>query len=278
MKRKVLFVASLIVATATFAQDGLTSKKGEAILPEAGDWALGFDGASFVNYFGNLANGTTNNTMTMPWHSSNNTIYGKLYKDETTAYRALIRIGMGSSSSETTPFDANTDSSYVNTNKTSNGFTFIVGAGIEKRKGSTRLQGFYGAQALFGMIGGGSNSTDFGKELSNANTNFGLPRVTETKFGNTLTFGIQGFIGVEQFVLPKISLGAEYSWGFAFQSTGETEESSEYWGITPQEATLTPVPADHQVEETNVVAGKSSGFSLDTGNTGTASLKLLFHF
>ncbi|PKK92420.1 MAG: NAD(P)(+) transhydrogenase (Re/Si-specific) subunit alpha, partial [Tenericutes bacterium HGW-Tenericutes-7] len=35
MKRKVLFVASLVLATATFAQDGLTSKKGEAIFKES---------------------------------------------------------------------------------------------------------------------------------------------------------------------------------------------------------------------------------------------------
>ena len=63
MKKKVLFVASLFLATATFAQDGLTSKKGEAYLPEAGDWALGFDANPFLNYAGNMFNGSLNNTL-----------------------------------------------------------------------------------------------------------------------------------------------------------------------------------------------------------------------
>ena len=58
MKRKVLFVASLFLATATFAQDGLTSKKGEAYLPEAGDWSIGFDAGALTSYAGNMFNGT----------------------------------------------------------------------------------------------------------------------------------------------------------------------------------------------------------------------------
>ena len=34
----------------------LTSKKGETMLPEAGDWAVQFDAAPFLNYAGNLFN------------------------------------------------------------------------------------------------------------------------------------------------------------------------------------------------------------------------------
>ncbi|NQX97221.1 MAG: hypothetical protein HRT73_04970 [Flavobacteriales bacterium] len=120
MKKKVLFVASLFLATATFAQDGLTSKKGEAYLPEAGDWALGFDANPFLNYAGNMFNGSLNNTLNLPWYSANNTIYGKMYKDETTAYRMQVRIGMGSTSLDGPVQDQGTDSSYVNTGKSSN--------------------------------------------------------------------------------------------------------------------------------------------------------------
>ena len=56
MKKRVLLVASIFAATFTFAQDGaeLTSKKGETILPEAGDYAIGFNAAPFLNYAGNL--------------------------------------------------------------------------------------------------------------------------------------------------------------------------------------------------------------------------------
>ncbi|MCB0380481.1 MAG: hypothetical protein KDD24_04440 [Flavobacteriales bacterium] len=61
MKKRLLFVAAIFAATATFAQDGLTSKKGEAYLPEAGDWAIGIDANPFLNYAGNLFNGNTGN-------------------------------------------------------------------------------------------------------------------------------------------------------------------------------------------------------------------------
>ncbi len=279
MKKRVLFVASLFLATATFAQDGLTSKKGEAFLPEAGDWAIGFDANPLIGYFGNLANGSTGNNLNLPWFdSTSKVIYGKMFKDENTAYRAKVRIGLGSSSSETTPFDPNTDSSYVNKNKTSNGFTFIVGGGIEKRRGSTRLQGVYGAEALIGIIGGGNTSTTYGKDLSANNTNLGSPRVLKTSNGNTLTFGVNGFIGVEYFIMPKISLAAEYTWGLSFNSTGATNQDTEYWGLTPAEAASANPPSDHLVTESNVTAGKSNSFSFDTANTGSASLTVLFHF
>src|SRR5690606_18278404 len=146
MKRKVLFVASLFLATATFAQDGLTSKKGEAYLPEAGDWAIGFDGTPFLGYVGDVFNGTTNNNVTATWVGNNPamTIVGKYFKDESTAYRAKLRIGFGSQTMKNT-FDTSTTTltGEITDEMKSSHFMLTLGGGIEKRKGNTRIQGFY---------------------------------------------------------------------------------------------------------------------------------------
>jgi len=299
MKRKVLFVASLIMATATFAQDGLTSKKGEAILPEAGDWALGFDAAPFINYFGNFANGTTNNSMNAAWLSGDSitsmAIVGKMFKDETTAYRAKIRIGFGSTSNDVLGFyDADADPTtneveFTNTNKTSN-FNLVLGGGIEKRRGSTRIQGFYGAEALIAFAS--SNRTwDYGRDY-NANwfANETAPigniqgsalaeRVTERKAGSTFSFGLRAFIGVEWFIAPKVSLGAEYGWGLGLSSTGEGEETIEYWGFTENSTATEP-----SVQSETLKTGGKSSFQLDTDNNGSSifggsgQINLIFHF
>jgi len=300
MKRKVLFVASLFVATATFAQDGLTSKKGEAYLPEAGDWAIGFDGTPFLNYAGNMFNGTQGNALNAAWvgNQPNNTatanlnggtIYGKMFKDENTAYRAKLRIGFGSGSNETLGFyDQDADAStnqveYTNTAKTS-GFAVTLGAGIEKRKGNTRIQGFYGGEVLIGL-GNSSQSWDYGRayteenhliigdeELPNGNVQ-GAPdaqRVTERKAGSTFQLGLRGFIGVEWFVAPKVSLSAEYGWGLAMASTSGGEETVEYFGFA-EGATAEGLNTE------TIKTGGQSTFGIDTDNNA-ATIAILFHF
>ncbi len=74
----------------------------------------------------------------------------------------------------------------ANFNADTEDFSFGLGYGKEYRKGNTRLQGFYGYQGFVGMI----YNDDFTTLL-----NPGL------------------FIGCEYFILPKIALGAEYSYG-----------------------------------------------------------------
>ena len=64
MKTKVFLLAiALGLGSFSFAQDDdvLTGKDGAAILPAAGDWALGFDAAPILNYAGNMLNGNTMN-------------------------------------------------------------------------------------------------------------------------------------------------------------------------------------------------------------------------
>jgi hypothetical protein len=283
MKKRLLFVAAIFAATATFAQDGLTSKKGEAYLPEAGDFALGFDANPFLNYAGNLFNGNTSNSIGAgaTWFAPNMAIYGKMFKDEKTAYRGMLRIGFGSTTVGTvvnlyeTPsaVTAGTDKEF--TNEVKNSYNNIVlGAGIEKRRGNTRIQGIYGGMLMIGF-GGSSTENTYGLALNDsttaANPSLNGPRTTETKNGSTFMLGIQGFAGVEWFFAPKVSLGAEYTWGLSMNSTGEGETTTEEWKLATPTAT-----ANSLVTET-AKTGKSSQFGIDTGISG-ARISLNFHF
>ena len=52
-------------------------------------------------------------------------------------------------------------------------------------------------------------------------------RTVETKNGATFTLGARAFIGAEYFILPKMSLGAEYGWGIGLSTTGSGTQTIE---------------------------------------------------
>lgn len=281
MKKRLLFVAAIFAATATFAQDGLTSKKGEAYLPEAGDWAIGIDANPLFNYVGNMANAGTNgaNTLNANWFRSN-TIYGKMFKDENTAYRVAVRLGFGSNTVGSTVQLLATPSAVQTTdytNEVKSSYNAInLGFGIEKRRGNTRIQGVYGAMLNIGF-GGGKTEYTYGLALGDssvtANPSLSGTRPTEMKNGSTFELGITGFAGVEWFFAPKVSLGFEYSWGLSMQSTGESETTTEEWAVTPGAAAGT----NPSLQTVTTKGGKASSFALDTGLSGS-SISLNFHF
>jgi hypothetical protein len=281
MKKRLLFVAAIFAATATFAQDGLTSKKGEAYLPEAGDFALGFDANPFLNYAGNLFNGAAGNNIgagaTWFGGAPGMAIYGKMFKDEKTAYRGMLRIGFGSTTVGTvvnlfeTPSATDTKE-FTNEVSTSSN-NIVLGGGIEKRRGNTRIQGIYGGQ-IYIAFGGSSTENTYGIALNDsttaANPGMATTRTTKVENGSTFGLGIAGFAGVEWFFAPKVSLGAEYTWGLSMNSVGESKTTTETWGVAPG-ATTTSL----QTKTAN--GGKSSSFGIDTGISG-ARISLNFHF
>lgn len=291
MKKRLLFVAAIFAATATFAQDGLTSKKGEAYLPEAGDWAIGIDANPFLNYAGNLFSGSTSqNTIGAgaTWFAPGMAIYGKMFKDEKTAYRAMVRLGFGSTSvgsvvelyADSAAAANGTTTEYTNEVKSSDR-NIVLGFGLEKRRGNTRIQGVYGAQLMIGF-GGGSSEYTYGLAYSAASTisetsgnvtnaGYGGPRTTASTAASSFMLGINGFIGVEWFFAPKVSLGAEYTWGLAMTSAGATETTTEEWKYASPTATTRSL-----VTKTSK-GGESSSFSLDNGISG-ANISLNFHF
>lgn len=277
MKTKVFFVAALVglgsIANAQTTQ--VTNDKGSVVTPEAGDWAIGFNAAPMFDYVGNMFNGSTSNSLSTQFIDANNAIYGKMFVDENTAYRASIRIGTGSTTIGSVYGGMNGDS-LTNTAKYS-GSAIVLGGGIEKRRGHGRLQGYYGGELQISL--GGSQSTEnyeYAVTADTANFNagvlvdeFGDPSLSRTdskKYGTTFGLGLRGFIGAEYFVLPKISIAAEYGWGLGFSSTGAAET-----------VTTTLDPTDNTTEQTTVLGGKSSSFNIDTDNLSGA-IRVMFHF
>ncbi len=207
MKKKVLLIAALFTAGLSFAQDGLTSKKGVPILPEAGDWAIGFDASNLLEFGGNMLNGNTSNTLSSFGPQNAGMISGKKIIDANKAYRVMGNLGFGTS----------TNSPSDSVSVTSSGFNLGVGLGIENRRGKGRLQGVYGPMA----------SISFGTESTETETTSGSDVSTVTvKPGAKIALGVSYFAGVEYFFAPKMSLGAEVSYGLSLNIVGESETSS----------------------------------------------------
>jgi len=320
MKKSLTILALACVVTGANAQD-LTSKKGEQILPEAGDWSIGVNANPFLEYMGNFFGKSANNTApTFSFLTTNQTITGKYFTEAQMAYRASLRIGFGGNTQRamvddraylSTPSNATVNTYPTITPQVENSWkhsTTNIGlaVGMEKRKGKTRLQGFYGAELGLNL----SSSKDvfeYGNTLkpqplvpgpndpnvdvdptddafsgsnnivASVNTS-GNPtgRITERKNGTTFTFGLRAFIGVEYFMLPKISLGGEFGWGLGLRTQGKSTTTIESVGNKGGGA------AD-EVGTTTVESSKNGGFALDTDNTNSifgpsAQIRLNFHF
>ncbi|MFN5345818.1 MAG: hypothetical protein ACK5B3_01225, partial [Bacteroidota bacterium] len=229
----------------------MNSKKGTPILPESGDWSIGIGANSSLNYFGNLLNGNADNSaMSFDWTNGNeNVITGKMMKDANTAYRAKVRLGFGSTTSDNQSVDLDGDGAAdIDSVEIKNGGSNInLGAGIQMYRGKGRVRGFYGAEANIGL--GSAKETWTATDLS-----------VEAKAGSTFNLGIRGFIGVEYFFAPKMSLSGEFGWGLGLSSTGASETTVTFAGTT-----------------TTTTGGKSSSFGLDTDNAG-AAINLNFYF
>jgi hypothetical protein len=245
--KKSLLILAMFIGGAVTAQDNMTSKKGTPILPEAGDWSIGIGANSTLEYFGNLMNGN-NSAPSFDWQSSPNVIRGKMMKDANTGYRLGLRLGFGSNKeTEEAPNPGD-----LKETKES-GMDINLMAGIEKRRGKGRLQGVYGGEAGIGLSSGKTTMT--------YNGNAAAGSTLEMKDGSGFSFDLRGFIGVEYFFAPKMSVGGEFGWGLGISSVGAGDTKI----------------ADGNGGSTSAKTGKSSSFGFDTDNAD-ASINLNFYF
>jgi len=288
MKNNTLAICFSLIVGAIVAQP--VSKKGENYLPQEGDWAIGIDANPFLRYLGNFFSEADNPAPFADFSNDRIAITAKKFVKDDFAYRAGLRFNVFSDKNRAfspefsvDPTNTTVEDSYSRT------FTnFIFSAGVEKRKGKTRVQGFYGAEAFLGF-GTESHKFEYGNDITQENTNPDRTQfelgfqddtrqitnisetgafMTEFNKGFELTAGARAFLGAEFFILPKMALGFEYGIALAFAFTGNSEIVEEQWSV--------PVGGDSEQFVTTVTnEGGSSSFSLDNDITGGA---LFFSF
>jgi hypothetical protein len=343
MKKTVLIVPALFMSMFTYAQgshsvactsdDPVLNRKGHAILPKAGDIALGFNAVPamdfvfnslrYVSIMGNSAPAAVN--VAAPTNQyvngSNNQIVAKYFLEDKAAVR--VKIGFNTLSGRMTNRVQDAEAMYAASLGTAEDVqaaslirvedqlkysksNILVTAGYEMRRGYRRLQGFYGGEIGIGGTSMRQNVT-YGNAFSDVyavqyTTNFNsfntanqLPtsgrtvRNLYTKERGGVRFGLRGFIGIEYFVFSKISISAEYGWGYSIVTRRGAKSTQEVF-VNGQNG---PTVFQEEVNQDN--SEKTKGFSVDNnaanifsmnntlgGNTnlsgGAGAITLLFHF
>jgi len=309
------------VAQEASSSEEVLSKKGHPVLPKAGDIALGFNAFPVIDFLGQVVrigsnNGVNGSNSTVAFtQNANNNIVGKYFLDDKTAIR--VRFGLNSTSrtdrnlvlDSKAIFAAESgtqeeqqaasllrveDTRYSKTNN------FTLALGYEKRRGYRRLVGVYGAELGFSRQNSKNDfvyANDFSNEFtthyttgggfatqSTQNPNGGtVTRINSEKTAGQWAFGVRGFIGIEYFVFSKISIAAEYGFGYSFGATKRLTRTQETY---LQGSTGAMVVKEEEIDIDSPDA--SRGFGVDNGinsifNRSTiggssASLSLLFHF
>lgn len=297
MKKQILTIAAFAgLSAASFAQDAPTSKNGYTVLPESGDYAIQMDATPILDFALNAVNimNNTGNTAQHPGYVSGfgQTIVGKYFIADDQAIRGKVAINTTANSTKTYGDDPLTPTAGINGTaenillETSRVRTvdILLAGGMEWRRGHNRLQGFYGGEVFLGFASSGTtNKYEIEYNQTAADSGYiasGSSRTLSDKNGLSITFGLRGFAGVEYFVLPKISIGAEFGWGFGITTNPRGSVETENWGIEPGSSGTT----DAQYIETNEgnSSGSGMGFQVDDGTSsalgGSAALTATFHF
>jgi hypothetical protein len=321
-----LFSTMLVYSQETGGDEVVRNKKGHEVLPKAGDIGLGFNAVPLMDVVANMIRfnqpvGAINSNANQYVQGSNNQIVGKYFLTATSAIR--VRLGVNTLSGSFTnqvqdakamynaSFGTNDDIQAASLMKVEDKLRFsksnvLVTVGYEMRRGYRRLQGFYGAELA---VGGTSarQSVSYGNAFSdqhavqftsNFNTssvntqNPGSARITrnlDARHRGGLRFGLRGFVGVEYFVFSKISVGAEYGWGYSVTTRRGEKSTQEVYQVGQNGPSVF-------AEELNVDnSERIKGFSVDNnagnifslnntlgGNTnlggGSGAITVIFHF
>ncbi len=297
-KLTLLFVTLTFIIVNVQAQDDeLVSKKGFKILPEAGDIAIGVDVAPFINTLNFMGGTSTGPKMSF---GDNLSIFGKYYANANMAYRVKFAMNRISSTENNYVLDQTvlgaTENDVVEDKGTFCYSKIAVSVGFEKRRGNSRLQGYYGADFFFqyanGSVGntnltatygnafGPSNTTPVSTDFVNGGEFATGKRTTEINAGSSLGLGLRGFVGVEYFIAPKISLGGELGWGAAYQIGFDGSETTEEWdAVSNTVKTITEKNGGQDNQFIIGSTGATQGFFETNGWLGlTGNINIIFHF
>ena len=230
-----------------------TSRRGVALLPKAGDFALGIEASPMLTYLGGFLSSSGATAPT--FDGVNQTIYGKYFLNNDRAIRARLSLyTYNRMNKSVVPNDWELANNPLNAEATVIDVRHLssvkvdLGVGYEFRRGHGRVQGFYGGEVTLGYNGGEKEKYDWANPMTEVNqtpsrtnswTTGSTNSVTNTASrtleynpGKTISAGLGGFVGVEYFFAPQISLGGELGLGVKFSMTGQNETTTESWNAS----------------------------------------------
>ena len=176
--KRISFLLSFFFCINIFSQD-LVSGKGENILPEEGDWSIGTTAHPIINFISSIFTDESS-SLTMPSFGDDLYFYMKKFTSSDRAIRYIAGAD----------FDMHEET-----------WNIGLGYGVERRKGTTRLQGMWGYTGFIG-VGDTFDSADL----------LSIPTaIYEDTYNMNMSFS--AFIGCEYFIAAKIAIGAEYHYG-----------------------------------------------------------------
>lgn len=319
MKIKILLASACMILASTTYVDAKKPEKN--YLPEAGDVTIGVNAVPFLNYLGNMFGKQKNNKINpaeiggvpaVPGlDNPTMSIFGKYFLTDQTALRLNVGIGINSiTQSQYVTDDAAAVNDPLSQDVVEDTYKYrnsgmSVAVGYEWRRGSKRLQGYWGGQAILAysnskhFFGYGNAITEVNQiptafadgdrdgtydysgwdDPDNLPDGISLPTVSASdnvggnsrllmqSDGRSWTYGVGGFVGVEYYIAPKISIGCEMSLNLLWTTGSKKYQKSERFN-----------PDFNRVEENTRWTGKSdSGFRFGTENIGT-SLFVAFSF
>ena len=292
MKRYILIFALCVLSLANVKAQEETKK---VYLPEQGDFAISFDATPVLKYVGNIFNGNTNNTLEnlsgtpITANGIENfkidnitpdvSIIGKYMITDNIALRANIGVQLRSMTKNVyvaddleNIFNPLNEKKLIDTRYDKmNGFSAILGA--DYHKGNSRIQGIFGGGIIFGFNNVKSEysyanaMTVLNQNPSSAWDLTNGHRTLSEVTNNNFFIGFAGNVGVEYFVMPKVSLGAQVNLTAYYVSKGQTYRESEGYNY-----------ASNSIEVRNdLVSPGDKFFTFGTNNLG-GSLYLSFYF
>lgn len=253
MKKLIFLVLIMSFCVTTFAQDEsesyestkkavFTNKNGIPILPSQGNIAFGTGASPFFNYLGNLFQNDGGNSLTF----SEPYIIIKSFVEDNMAYR--LKLGANYSSVVNNQYvrddyaainDTLSTKQTIDKQNLKNNSIYLE-IGVEKRRGNARIQGFYGLgphvafsknveKYSYGnpMSELNSEPTSYNFEGYNNVVEYG--RIVKQHDGNLWSLGLNTFVGVEYFILPKFCLGTQADLNILYSFSGNSEREVEVW-------------------------------------------------
>lgn len=293
MKKILILIVCLLPVVGMNAQ---TQKAQKEYLPVEGEWAIGVDVIPILKYVGNSFNGNLNNGLDRVTGTSfiknneNNkfklvpdvSIMGKYMLTDEWALRANIGFMIRSQYNREYSVDdravvldpLSEDKVIDKEHLRRHGVSVALGG--EYRKGTRRVQGVFGGGVLFAWQKDKA-TYNWGNELTNVNqmptSNFnpfdgnGYRTLQDYSVGSDWYTGITGSAGVEWFMCPKISLGAEVNitayYLFGSQTYRESEGYNKSTGVVEKRM--------------DTISPGSRGFYFGTESLG-GSLYMTFYF